>query len=84
MTDFQRCLRAATASPCSEKGAALQLTQRHLDLIRTAQLALQYATTQHDGADERGSALAAWQSAAESLAIALVSSLETIEEAAHD
>ncbi len=58
---------------------ALQLTPHHLELIRAAQLALLRAT-KHETA-ERGAALADWQTAAERLAIALVSTLEVIEEA---
>ena len=34
MTDFQRCQQAATAPACPEK--ALQLSPRHLELIREA------------------------------------------------
>ena len=79
MTDFQRCQQAASASACPEKGAALQLTPHHLELIRAAQLALHRATNQETA--ERGAVLADWQAAAERLSIALVSSLETIEEA---
>ena len=79
MTDFQRCQQAATAPACPEKGAALQLTPHHLELIRAAQLALHRATNQETA--ERGAVLADWQAAAERLSIALVSSLETIEEA---
>lgn len=44
MTDQQRCQQAATASPCPEKGAALQLTPRHLELIHAAALALHRVT----------------------------------------
>jgi hypothetical protein len=84
MTDLQRCQQAATAPACPEKGAALQLTPHHLELIRAAQLALYRATAQHSRAAGRDAALADWQAAAERLAIALVSSLETIEEAAND
>ncbi len=58
---------------------ALQLTPHHLELIRAAQLALLRATKRESA--DRGAALAEWQAAAERLAIALVSSLETIEEA---
>ena len=79
MTDVQRCQQAATAPACPEKGAALQLTARHLELIRAAQLALYRATNRESA--ERGAAMAEWQSAAERLAIALVSTLEVIEEA---
>lgn len=78
MTEQQRCQQAATAPACPEKGYALQLTPHHLELIRAAQLALLRATNQETA--ERGAALADWQAAAERLAIALVSSLETIEE----
>jgi len=81
MSNFQRCQPAATGSACPEKGPALQLTPHHLELIRTAQQALHRATAQHDSAAERGAALVAWQAAAERLAVALVSSLEVIEEA---
>lgn len=79
MTEQKRCQQAATAPACPEKGAALQLTPHHLELIRAAQLALLRATKPESA--ERGAALADWQAAAERLAIALVSSLETIEEA---
>ena len=79
MTDVQRCQQAATTPACPEKGAALRLTARHLELIRAAQLALYRATNREN--TERGAELADWQAAAERLAIALVSSLETIEEA---
>ncbi len=78
MTDFQRCQQAATAPACPEKGAALQLVPRHLELIHAARLALLRATKPESA--ERGATLADWQAAAERLAIALVSSLETIEE----
>jgi len=81
MTDFQRCHPAATGSACPEKGAVLQLTPPHLELIRTAQQALHRATDQTSSTAERGAALAAWQAAAERLAVALVSRLEAIEEA---
>ncbi|WPP46623.1 hypothetical protein [Pseudomonas sp. AN-1] len=84
MTEQQRCQQAATAPACPEKGAALQLTPRHLELIRAAQLALCRATAQHDSAAARDAALRAWTDAAERLAVALVSSLETLEEACHD
>ena len=77
MTDFQRCQQAATAPACPEKGAALQLTPHHLELIRAAQRAL-YAATAEAGTPAD---MAAWQAAAVRLAVALVSSLETIEEA---
>ena len=79
MTEQQRCQQAATAPACPEKGAALQLTPHHLELIRAAQLALYRATNRESA--ERGAAMAEWQSAAERLAIALVSTLEVIEEA---
>ena len=82
MTDFQRCQQAATAPACPEK--ALQLSPRHLELIREAQQALHRATDQTATAAERIAALPAWQAAAERLAIALVSHLESIEEAADD
>lgn len=81
MTDFQRCQPAAMGSACQEKGPALQLTPRHLELIRAAQQELHRATAQHDSAAERGAALVAWQAAAERLAVALVAYLESIEEA---
>lgn len=81
MTDLQRCQQAATASLCPEKGAALQLTPHHLEMIRAAQLALYRATAQHDSAAARDAALRAWTDAAERLAVALVSTLEVIEEA---
>lgn len=83
MTDLQRCQQAATAPACPEKGDALQLPPHHLELIREAQLALHRATEQTTTA-ERGAALQAWQAAAEHLAIALVSHLESIEETADD
>ncbi|WP_455232144.1 hypothetical protein [Geopseudomonas aromaticivorans] len=79
MTDQQRCQQAATAPACPEKGAALQLTPHHLELIRAAQLALYRATAQHDSAAARDAALTAWQDAAERLAVALVSRLEALE-----
>lgn len=77
MTDFQRCQQAATAPACPEKGDALQLTPHHLELIRAAQLALYRATNRESA--ERGAAMAEWQSAAERLAVALVSRLEALE-----
>ncbi|NHN76831.1 hypothetical protein HA520_05955 [Azotobacter chroococcum] len=80
MTDFQRCQPAATGSACPEKGPALQLTLRHLELIRTAQQALHRATDQTSTTAERSAALADWQTAAERLAVALVARLESIEE----
>ncbi len=83
MTDFQRCQQAATVSACPEKGAAL-LIPHHLDLIRAARLALHRATDQTATAAERIAALPAWQAAAEALAVALVSRLESIKEALHD
>ena len=76
MTDFQRCQPAATAPACPEKVAGL-LTLHHLELIRAAQRAL-YAATAEAGTPAD---MAAWQAAAVRLAVALVSSLETIEEA---
>lgn len=76
MTDFQRCQMAATAPACPEKVAGL-LTPHHLELVRAAQRAL-YAATAEAGTPTD---MAAWQAAAVRLAIALVSSLETIEEA---
>lgn len=84
MTDLQRCQQAARPPLAPEKGTALQLTPHHLGLIRAAQLALYRATAQHDSSAARGAALVAWQDAAERLAVALVSSLETLEEAADD
>ena len=84
MTDLQRCQQAATAPACPEKGAALQLTPRHLELIRATAQALQRATDQTATSAERIAALPAWQVAAERLAVALVSHLESIEEARHD
>ncbi|MDV7212918.1 hypothetical protein [Azotobacter beijerinckii] len=81
MTDFQRCQPAATGSACPEKGPALQLAPRHLELIRAAQQALHCATDQTSSIAERGAALADWQATAERLAVALVSRLEAIEEA---
>ncbi|WP_349571749.1 hypothetical protein [Azotobacter salinestris] len=60
---------------------SIPFAPRHLELIRAAQQALYQATAQHDSAAERGAALVAWQAAAERLAVALVSSLEVIEEA---
>ncbi|MDV7210766.1 hypothetical protein [Azotobacter beijerinckii] len=80
MTDFQRCLRAVTGSACPEKAAGL-LAPRHLELIRTAQQALHRATDQTSTSADRIAALPAWQTAAEQLAVALVSCLEAIEEA---
>jgi len=76
MTDLQRCHPAATGSACPEKGPALQLAPRHLELIRTAQQALHRATTAGCSPEDR----AAWQAAAERLAVALVAHLEAIEE----
>ncbi len=63
---------------------AMQLTQRHLELIREAQQAIHRVEAQHDSSGAQGAALADWQAAAERLAVALVSRLETIEEAEHD
>lgn len=83
MTDLQRCQQVATAPACPEKGAALQLTPRHLELIHAAAQALQRATDQTATSAERIAALPAWQAAAECLAVALVSHLESIEEARH-
>jgi len=77
MPDFQRGPRAATGSACPEKGPALQLAPRHLELIRTAQQALYRATTAGCSPEDR----AAWQAAAERLAVSLVAHLEAIEEA---
>jgi len=82
MTDFQRCQQAATDPACPEKGVVLQLTPRHMALIREAQQAL-YRATKQDSA-ERGAALADWQAASERLSVALVSRLEAIEEARDD
>lgn len=76
MTDFQRCQPAATAPACPEKVAGL-LTPHHLELIRAAQRALHSATAEAGTPAD----MDAWQAAAVRLAIALVSSLETIEEA---
>ena len=76
MTDQERCPRAATAPACPEKVAGL-LTSHHLELIRAAQRAL-YAATAEAGTPAH---MAAWQAAAVRLAVALVSSLETIEDA---
>ncbi|MNZ21161.1 hypothetical protein D3C78_382270 [compost metagenome] len=84
MTDQQRCQQAATAPACPEKGAALQLTPRHLELIRAAAQALHDATDPTASAFERIAAMPAWQAAAERLAIALVSHLESFKEAADD
>ncbi|SEJ43735.1 hypothetical protein SAMN04244572_04547 [Azotobacter beijerinckii] len=81
MRDFQRCQSAATGSACPEKGPALQLTPRHLELIRAAQQALHRATDQTASSAERIAALPAWSTAAERLAVALIASLESIEEA---
>lgn len=81
MRDFQRCQPAATGPACPEKGPALQLTPHHLELIRTAQQALHRATDQTAPRAERIAALPSWQTAAERLAVALVSRLEAIEEA---
>lgn len=83
MTDQKRCLLAATASPCPEKGAAL-LLPHHLELIREAAQALHRAADLSTTAAERVASLPAWQAAAERLAIALVSHLETTKEAAND
>lgn len=55
----------------------LQLNTRHLELIRAAQRALHAATAEAGTPAD----MAAWQAAAVRLTIALVSSLETIEEA---
>ncbi|WP_313484993.1 hypothetical protein [Stutzerimonas kunmingensis] len=82
MTDPQRCQQAATAPACLEKGADL-LTPRHLVLIRAVQQAFYCATAQHSSTAELGTALTAWQAAAEHLAVALVARLEVIEEADH-
>jgi len=81
MTDKKRCPRAATAPACPEKGSSL-LTPHHMELIRAAALALHRATKPESAerGAERGAELADWQTAAERLAIALVSRLETIEE----
>lgn len=81
MSDFQRCQPAATGSACPEKGPALQLTPRHLELIRAAQQALHRATDQTATSAERIAALPAWSTAAERLVVALIARLETIEEA---
>lgn len=66
-----------------EKAAEL-LTPRHLELIRAAQQAIHRVESRHSSTAEQGAALADWQAAAERLAVALVSRLETIEEARHD
>ena len=84
MTDLQRCQQAAPAPACPEKGAALQLTPHHLELIREAAQALHRATDLSTTAAERVASLPAWQAAAERLAVALVSRLEVIEEAEND
>ena len=83
MTDLQRCQQAATAPACPEKGAALQLTPHHLELIQEARQVLQHATDQTATSAERIAAMPAWQAAAERLAVALVSHLESTEEARH-
>ena len=77
MTDFQRCQQAATAPACPEKGAALQLTPRHLELIHAAALALHRVTDKTVTGAEYIAATAAWEAAAERVAIALVSHLES-------
>lgn len=74
MTDFQRCQQAATAPACPEKVAGL-LTLHHLELIRAAQLALHTATAEAGTPAD----MAAWNAAAERLAVALVARLEALE-----
>jgi len=81
MTDLQRCQSAATVPACPEKGIVLQLTVRHMELIRAAQRSLYLATAQHSSAADRDTALAGWGAAAERLTVALVANLESLEEA---
>lgn len=77
MTDRAHPQARVTAPPCPEKAADL-LTPRHMDLLRDAAQALHRATA--DG--PRSSAdMNAWLLAAERLALALISRLESIEEA---
>lgn len=80
MTAIQHCQTAVTPKACPKK-AAIQLTPRHLELIRAAALALHRATADGPRTSED---LDAWLMAAERLAVALVSRLETLEEAEHD
>lgn len=80
MTNRKHPQARVTGSACLEKAADL-LTPRHMDLLREAAQALHRAAA--DG--PRNSAdMDAWLLAAERLAVALVSRLESIEEAEHD
>lgn len=83
MTNCTHPNAGVQGSLCPEKVAGL-LTQRHLELIRAAQQAIHRVEARHDSTAAQGAALADWQAAAERLAVALVSRLETIEEAEHD
>lgn len=78
MIDLQRSQLAAMGSACLEKGITLHLNARHMDLLREATQALHRATA--DG-PRNSAAMNAWLLAAERLALALISRLESIEEA---
>lgn len=82
MTDFQRCQQAATAPACPEKGAALQLIQNHLELIRAAAEAYRRALDTRASGPEWEATHRAWLNAAESLAVAIIH--QTEREARHD
>ncbi|MNR61817.1 hypothetical protein D3C85_1836700 [compost metagenome] len=76
MTEQQRCQQAATASPCPEKGAALQLIPYHLELIRAAAEAHRRVLTTRATGPDWQEAHRAWLNAAESLAVAIVHQAE--------
>lgn len=70
MTDFQRCQMAATAPACPEK--AIQLTPRHLELIRAAAEAHRRALDTRAIGPEWLVDYNAWLCAAEKLAVAII------------
>lgn len=79
MTDPVMPLRRNAAEPSN-----LLLSVRHLELIRTARLALDRYTDRTNSRADMNAMKPVWQAAAVRLALALVSHLESIEEARHD
>ena len=76
MTAIQHCQTAVTPKACPEKGDALQLTPRHMELIRAADEAYRRVLNARAIGPDWEAAHRAWLNAAESLAVAIIKQAE--------